>query len=67
MRAVIKCNVCPLVEPYVGVCWVCDEDAILVAHDIEVDESLCMDCVNHAIIIDDSLQRVDMAEDIDNG
>ena len=58
MKDVIKCNICPLIEPDVGECWSCGHEDILVAHDVSIDESLCMHCVNDAIWIDDRLQRI---------
>ena len=49
---VIQNNVCPLVTPYFGTCWICQQSDILIAHDITVQESLCIECVNSALEVD---------------
>ena len=58
VRQVIKCNVNLLVEPYEGECWVCGGNEVLIAHDVSVDQSLCIHCVNHAILVDDELEHL---------
>ena len=57
MKEVIQCNVCPLVEPYVDLCWICEREDLLVAHDITVDKSICIYCIDSALVVDDTLQR----------
>ena len=55
-REVIVNNVWVLVTPYLGVCWICNSSDILMAHDISVDKSLCIECVNDALNVDTTLQ-----------
>lgn len=58
MKQVIRCNVNLLVEPFEGECWVCGENELLIAHDTSVDESICFECVNCAIMVDDELEHL---------
>ena len=55
-REVIVNNVCRLITPFLGVCWVCNSSDILVAHDITVDKSICIECVNDALNVDTCMQ-----------
>ncbi len=57
-QKVIHCNICPLVEPYIGECWICEDEDILIAHDTACDESVCLECVDAVIFADDRLQRL---------
>ena len=55
-REVIVNNVCPLVTPFLGVCWICNNADILIAHDITLNKSLCIECVSEALQIDTQMQ-----------
>ena len=55
-KEVIVNNVCPLVTPFVGNCWVCGYEDVLVAHDVTVQKSLCICCVDDALKVDTTLQ-----------
>ena len=53
----IQSNVRPLIYPTIGSCHICDEIGLLIAHDTTLDKSLCLDCLDDAVIVDILLQN----------
>jgi len=45
-----------LVTPFLGVCWICNNSDMLIAHDTTVNKSLCIECVNDALQVDTTMQ-----------
>ena len=53
----IQSNVRPLIYPTIGECFICNRNSLLLAHDTTIDKSLCLDCLDDAVIVDILLQN----------
>ena len=52
----IKGNICPLIEPTVAYCHICDQEEIVVAYDTQADWNVCLRCLDASIEVDILLQ-----------
>ena len=52
----IKGNICPLIEPTVAYCHLCDQEEIVVAYDTQTDWNVCLRCLDASIEVDILLQ-----------
>lgn len=54
----IKGNICPLIEPTVAVCDICEQEDIVVAYDTQTNWNVCLRCLDSSIEVDILLQLV---------
>ncbi len=47
----------PLIYPHIGECWICEDMDLLIAHDTTVNKSICLGCLDNAVIVDINLQH----------
>ena len=53
---IIKGNICPLLEPTVAYCHLCDQEEIVVAYDTQANWNVCLRCLDASIEVDILLQ-----------